>query len=133
MIERTRLPGTLLKYKKMSSIGLLSLMSKPVEVCDFSKSGICFSGEGAMQSGEHIVMKVIFPDGKRLKLKGEIRWSKENDSPNHYRYGVQFFPFGHGGKYNRPEALIVLREKAGQHIVRIKPKSDENDEENLLH
>jgi len=131
MIERTRLPGTLLKYKKMNSIGLFSPMSKPVEVYDFSKSGIGFWGDDSIQDGDYIVMKVIFPDGKRLKLKGEIRWSKPNSSPDHIRYGVQFFAFGHGSRYNRPEALLVLRDKAGQHISFTTRTTENTEQEDM--
>ena len=131
MIERTHLPGTLLKYRQLNNVGFFPLLSKPVEVCDFSKSGICFYGDGSIQDGDHVLMKVIFPDGKKLRLKGEIRWAKENTSLNHFRYGVQFFPFGYGGKYNRPEALNILREKTGQHLVKIERPREDDHEENL--
>ncbi len=131
-IDRARIPGTQLQYKKMSNAGLLSPMSKPVDVRNFSKSGLSFYGEGNMNNGDAILMKVIFPDGKQLRLKGEVRWSHENTSVNGYSIGVQFFPFGHGGKYNRPEALDLLREKAGQHILNISNNGNNgNDTESL--
>ena len=116
-IDRARIPGTQLQYKKLGNTGLFSPMSKPVDVRNFSKSGLSFYGEGNVHHGDPILMKVIFPDGKHLRLKGEVRWARQDDAPDRYSIGVQFFPFGYGGKYNRPEALSILREKTGQNII----------------
>ena len=115
---RSEIPGTFVQFRKLKKMKFFSALSKPVEVSNLSKSGICFSSDHPLGSGEPIAMKVIFPDGRKVNLKGHIRWNKELNTNNSYITGVQFYPFGTTGSYNSLKALDVLRSIDGQSVFR---------------
>ena len=52
-----------------------SNLSKPSDMHNLSKSGLAFDVDQALGYGEKIHVKVRFPDGKNLNLKGQIRWN----------------------------------------------------------
>ncbi len=101
-------------------------LSKPVPVKDLSKSGISFFLNGKLNSGETVMMKITFPDGKNLKLKGHIRWLNSNENPETSIAGIQFFPFGNSRYYNPIHALNYLRSMDGQAIIQTTPAEDLN-------
>lgn len=72
-----------------------------------------------MLSGEYIVMKVRFPDGKKLKLKGRIRWNHSNDVAEGLQIGIQFFAFGTLQSHNSIKALHYLRTLDGLKMTKI--------------
>ncbi len=101
-------------------------LSKPVPVKDLSKSGISFFLNGKMNYGDPIMMKIAFPDGMNLKLKGHIRWLKDQENQNSNTVGIQFFPFGNSRYYNPLNALDYLRSMDGQSIIQTTQPEDMN-------
>jgi len=107
-VSRIAVSGAQLKYKRLNTRNLIQFFSKRVPVEDLSKSGIGFITEEALEVGEKIAVKVFFPDGHHLSLKGQVRWREKDDSAN-CRMGLQFHPFGKGAHYNPLKALEYLR------------------------
>ncbi len=121
---RSEIQGAILQFRRIEKGNLFSILSKPVIINNLSKSGICFLSDRLLTNGETIKMKVIFPDGKKVKLKGHIRWNKEMENHNsQYITGVQFKPFGTNESYNSLKALEVLRSIDGQSILKSIPKA----------
>lgn len=115
-LTRTSVPGTQIQLRRLGKRNLFNPLSGPFLVCNLSKSGLCFQSDVTIDSGEAILMKLTFPDGNSLRLKGKVRWYKEKDHQTDYNHGVQFFPFGHNSKYNHPNALNYLRQIDGQMV-----------------
>ena len=72
--------------------------------------------------GNKIQMKITFPDGKNINLKGRIRWNTSVNSSNGYEVGIQFFPFGTSNNYNPISALDYLRSLEGLGQFSINPE-----------
>ena len=116
---RIQIPGTTIRYKKLGVSHLTQVLSKPVNLSNLSKSGICFSIGQELMSGEYITMKIRFPDGKKLKLKGRIRWNHTTRTAEGLQIGIQFFPFGTLQSHNSIKALEYLRNLDGLHMRKL--------------
>jgi hypothetical protein len=82
----------------------------------------------ALHYGENINMILIFGDGKSLKLKGLIRWQKQdNQSARFLTTGVQFNAFGKQYGYNPIWALDYLRSLDGLGISRMSETQSEKN------
>jgi hypothetical protein len=119
-------PGATIRYQRLSAKNMIKGLSKPVPVKDLSKSGISFFLNGKMNHGEPIMMKIAFPDGMNLKLKGHIRWLNDQDTQDLNTVGIQFFPFGNSRYYNPIHALDYLRSMHGQAIIQTTPTEELN-------
>lgn len=117
IFTRVRIEGTKVQYKLANMRKFISVLSKPVEVKDISKSGLSFYTLESLNSGEQIYMKVKFPDGKHLNLRGRIRWQEEEDHEDTFRIGVQFAPFGSSSDYNSMKDWEYLRSIQGLEIM----------------
>jgi len=118
VLTRIFIPGAQVQYKRKSTKILFGLFSRPVDITNLSKSGVCFLVEEEVLTGEDIHMKICFPDGQSLHLKGQIRWKDKDDSTNNIKLGIQFHPFGSGGQYNPLKALEYLRSLDGLELSR---------------
>jgi len=120
---RIQVPGTKIQYKKINGKKLFAGLSRPAELKNISKSGLAFYAMEQLRSGEQLLMKVQFPDGKKLRLVGRIRWQDEYDDTDTFEIGVQFAPFGTRSEYNSLKDWDYLKSLKGLHIIR----SEEND------
>jgi hypothetical protein len=118
VFTRIQIPGAKIKYKKNGLSSLLSSLSKPVEIMNLSKSGICFPIDETLKYGDPVIMKIQFPDGRNLNLKGQVRWHNLQHSSSSYHAGIQFSPFGSQSNYNPIEALEYLRSMDGLSIMK---------------
>jgi len=117
IFTRVQIEGTKVQYKLASMRKFISILSKPVEVKDISKSGLSFYALETLNSGEQIYMKVKFPDGRHLNLRGRIRWQEIEDQQDAVRIGVQFAPFGSSNEYNSMKDWEYLRSIQGLEIM----------------
>lgn len=113
VFTRIEIPNAKIRYRKIGLRNLLNSLSRPVHIKNLSKSGICFPIDDKLQFGDPVVMRIQFPDGKNLRLKGEIRWQNNEHSDTSFHVGVQFSPFGTQTDYNPIEALEYLRSMDG--------------------
>ena len=125
VFTRIQVPGAWIQFRKLGKIYSIPALSKQIDINNISKSGLCFETDCPMNYGDPISMKLNFPDGVSLRLKGQIRWNKEVDSTNHYYTGVQFNLFGTHRKYNSISTLEYLRSLNGQGLIKSVSKDDE--------
>ena len=119
---RIQIPGARVQVKKTGSSTLFSGLSKAQDIINLSKSGICFKTPKKMDRGENLQMKLLFPEGKHINLKGEIRWQNGENSDTDYTVGIQFSPFGTSNNYNSIAALDYLRSLNGLEIINVHPE-----------
>ncbi len=124
-LNRAVIPGTQVQFKRISSKSLFTSLSRSTELINISKSGICIAVSSQFNRGEIIIIKVQFPDGKKIKLRGHIRWQKADQNSPTYLMGIQFYPFGHTSTYNSLKALEYLRTLAGQSLEISEPPQAE--------
>lgn len=110
VFTRLEIPGTQLKYRLIKTKHIFSSLSRPLVVNNVSKSGLSFLNSELLPSGQLLYMKISFPDGIRLKLKGQVRWAEQESDGSVCMIGVQFHPYGSSAKYNSPKALNYLRQ-----------------------
>ena len=121
LFTRIEIPGTTIKYKRIGSKMFFSNLSKPSDMHNLSKSGLAFDVDQALGYGEKIHVKVRFPDGKNLNLKGQIRWNNPINGGGVYKVGIQFFPFGKSRNYNSLNTLDYLRSIDGLNVLNMNP------------
>jgi hypothetical protein len=114
--ERIEVPGASVRYRIAKGLGLLKNYSHSEEIINLSKSGIAFNVKHPAGYGTPLEMKVTFPDGNGLYLKGKIRWQKNSNGSGHETIGVMFEPFGSKKQYNSIKALEYLRAMKNQAI-----------------
>jgi hypothetical protein len=108
-------PDAVVKYKKKA--GLLFSFSDAIPILNLSKSGLALQISDALNYGENLNMILEFADGKSFKLKGLVRWQREdNQSTKFFTTGIQFNPFGKQYGYNSILALDYLRSLDGLSI-----------------
>lgn len=113
LFSRIQISGATVQYKKTRVNILFSALSKPQDISNLSKSGLSFEIDKKMGFGDKIQMRLAFPDGKYISLKGHIRWNNSVNSSTGYEVGIQFFPFGTSNNYNHISALDYLRSLDG--------------------
>lgn len=122
LFNRIKVSGATVQFRRSGNTKLLMGLSKPRDIVNISKSGLSFFVDRKVDAGENIYMKLNFPDGQNLDLRGQIRWhNHENDSGGR-RIGVQFAPYGTSRNYNSVAALDYLRRMEGQQIE--KPQAE---------
>lgn len=124
VFTRIEIPGAKIKYKKNGKSKFLSSLSKSVDIMNLSKSGICFQIDETVKYGDPVVMQINFPDGKNLRLKGQVRWHNLQQTGSSYHAGVQFAPFGQLSNYNSIEALEYLRSMEGLALEKPEEKEE---------
>jgi len=108
VLQRIEIPGAQIRCRKPSVLSIIPSQTSPAPLLNLSKSGLSFTSEHDFTSGSSIQMNLLFPDGFKLELVGQIRWKKEVSGEG-FQFGVQFRPFGHNKSYNSVHALEYLR------------------------
>ncbi len=114
--KRIEVPGAQVRYKKSKKMKLLKNFSSIDEIINVSKSGIAFHMLEEAKYGEPVEMRITFPDGNGINLKGKIRWQKPINDSGSQTIGVMFDPFGTKKEYNPMQALDYLRSLKDQAI-----------------
>jgi len=115
-IHRIEVPGVSLRFKFSKGVNVLKNYSNAPDILNVSKSGIAFKTNQSAGYGDTIQMKLSFPDGKNINLKGKVRWAKEANGNGNKAIGVLFDPFGLKRQYNSIKALEYLRSLKNQAI-----------------
>jgi hypothetical protein len=114
--KRVQIPGTQVRYKKSNGLSLLKNYSIGDDLINVSKSGVAFHMHEKTAFGEPVQMKISFPDGKDLNIKGKVRWQKGLNGSGKKTIGVMFDPFGLKKEYNSMKTLEYLRHLKDQAI-----------------
>lgn len=122
LLTRIQIPGARVQVKKTGSTTLFSGLSKAQDIINLSKSGLCFQTSKKLDEGKNLQMKLSFPDGKNINLKGQIRWHNGKNGANGYAVGIQFSPFGTSNNYNSIAALDYLRSLNGLELINLRPE-----------
>lgn len=121
LFTRIEIPEAKIQIKRSGKNGFFSNLSKPTSILNLSKSGLALNMDRQMAYGDIIQMKLSFPDGKRIHIKGQVRWQNSGAGLEEYSAGVQFSPFGSRNDYNPVSALKYLRSIEGLGQVKINP------------
>jgi len=125
-IHRIEVPGASLRFKFSKGVNVLKNYSNAPDIINVSKSGIAFKTSQDAGYGDPIHMKLSFPDGKNINLKGKVRWARQANGSGSKAVGVLFDPFGLKRQYNSIKALEYLRSLKNQAISQeFNPDSDE--------
>jgi hypothetical protein len=104
-----QIPGASVIFRKKNKLGFFERFSKPMELFNITKSGVCFASDKKFDAGEHVCIDVIIPGEKELRLYGNIKWISEDMATTACLIGTQFVAFGIGRKYNSLKSLDRLR------------------------
>jgi len=107
--KRIEVPGAIVRCKVDKGLKLLKNFSNQAEIINLSKSGLSFHLNDPVNYGTPVEMKVKFPDGENLSLKGRIRWQKSVNGSGQQTIGVMLNPFGPKKQYNPMKALEYFR------------------------
>ena len=115
-INRIEIPGVSLRFKFARGVNVLKNYSNAPDILNMSKSGIAFKANQDAGYGDSIQLKLTFPDGKNINLKGKVRCAQEANGGSTKAIGVLFDPFGLKRQYNSIKALEYLRNLKDQAI-----------------
>ena len=115
-IHRIEVPGASLRFKFHKGVNVLKNYSSSPDIINVSKSGLAFKTKQSAGYGDSIHMKLTFPDGNNINLKGRVRWARETNGSGSKSVGVLFDPFGLKRQYNSIKALEYLRSLKDQAI-----------------
>ena len=107
--DRIRIPGASVIFRKKNRLGFFERFSRPMELFNITKSGICFASYKKFDTGEHVCIDIIIPGEQELRLYGSIKWISEDMSSEACLIGAQFSAFGKGRNYNSLKSLDRLR------------------------
>ena len=107
--NRMQIPGASVIFRKKNKLGFFERFSKPMELFNITKSGICFASDKKFDAGEHVCIDIIIPGEKELRLYGNIKWISEDMVTEACLIGAQFSAFGKGRNYNSLKSLDRLR------------------------
>ncbi len=127
-LRRISLPGATVQYRFNKGLNIFKSYSSGGDLVNLSKSGVCFYTRENVEFGTPVNLKIVFPDGHNLELKGKTRWQNNLSTNGNKRVGIQFNPFGYKSQYNPVRALEFLRSIKDLGIQRSK-KSDLNDDQ----
>jgi len=108
--DRIIIPGAVVIYKKRNRLGLFERSSKPMQLYNINKSGICFECDRKLTNGEPLWFEIIIPGEENLRLFGTVKWIDQKYPENICLIGAQFIAFGQGRNYNTIRSLERLRE-----------------------
>jgi hypothetical protein len=108
--DRIKIPGAVVIYKKRNRFGIFERPSKPMQLYNINKSGICFESDKILSNGEPLWFDIIIPGEQSLRLFGNVKWIDDKYPENHCLIGAQFLAFGQGRHYNSIRSLERLRE-----------------------
>jgi hypothetical protein len=107
--DRIHIPGALVVFRKRNKLGIFERFSKPMELFNITKSGVCFRSDKKLRRGEPLCVDIIIPGEKTIRLLGSVMWT-DDDTSRETLIGAQFAAFGKGKNYNPIKSLERLRE-----------------------
>ena len=107
--DRMQIPGASVIFRKKNKLGFFERFSRPMELFNITKSGVCFASDKKFYTGEHVCIDIIIPGEKELRLYGSIKWISEDMTTDACLIGAQFSAFGKGRNYNSLKSLDRLR------------------------
>jgi hypothetical protein len=107
--DRIQIPGASVIFRKKNKLGFFERFSRPMELFNITKSGVCFASDKIFYAGEHVCIDIIIPGEKEIRLYGSIKWISEDMSTDARLIGAQFSAFGKGRNYNSLKSLDRLR------------------------
>jgi hypothetical protein len=116
--DRIRIPGAVVVFKKRNKFGFFERQSKPMQLFNINKSGLCFESDRQLNYGEYFAVDVSIPGEDNFRLLGNVRWAEEKYRNDSHRIGAQFLAFGKGRNYNSIKSLERLRELHNKYSLR---------------
>ena len=107
--DRLQIPGASVIFRKKNKLGFFERFSRPMELFNITKSGVCFASDKKFDAGENVCIDIIIPGEKELRLYGSIKWISEDMASEACLIGAQFSAFGKGRNYNSLKSLDRLR------------------------
>ena len=107
--NRMQIPGASVIFRKKNKLGFFDRFSKPMQLFNITKSGVCFAADKKFDAGENVCIDIIIPGEKELRLYGSIKWISEDIVSDSCLIGAQFSAFGKGRNYNPLKSLDRLR------------------------
>ncbi len=107
--DRMQIPGASVIFRKKNKLGFFERFSKPMELYNITKSGVCFASDKKFDAGEHVCIDIVIPGEQELRLYGSIKWISEDIASDSCLIGAQFSAFGKGRTYNSLKSLDRLR------------------------
>jgi hypothetical protein len=107
--DRMKIPGASVIFRRQNRLGFLERFSKPMQLFNLTKSGICFASDKRINKGEPVSVEIRIPGEKELKLYGRVKWINDNSLEHECLIGAQFSAFGNGPGYNPIKSLDRLR------------------------
>ena len=107
--DRIEIPGAFVMFRKRNKFGFLERSSKPMQLFNLTKSGICFECDKKFYTGEPVCVNIQIPGEQSLRLYGKIRWIGDDLIGEAQLIGAQFSAFGKGRNYNPVRSLDHLR------------------------
>jgi len=107
--NRMKIPGAHVVFRKRNKLGIFERPSRPMELYNITKSGVCFASEKTYHKGEPVLIEIQIPGEKELRLYGNIKWISEDGRDFTCLIGAQFSAFGEGKNYNSLKSLDRLR------------------------
>ncbi len=107
--DRIRIPEAMVIFRQRSRIGFFERFSRPMKLCNLTKSGLCFRSEKPLNPGSPLCVDIIIPGEKKLRLIGDVKWIDERMTDRTCLIGAQFTAFGRGRNYNSIRSLERLR------------------------
>jgi len=105
---RFKIPESEIYYKLNGSFSFLNRYVGPMDLIDISKSGAGFFGMPPLNKNDVVRLQIKLPEFEGLKLKGIVRWTRDDPETGALRIGIQFSPFGTGREYNSLQMLETL-------------------------
>jgi Tfp pilus assembly protein PilZ len=107
--DRIEIPGASVIFRKRNKLGFFERFSKPMQLYNITKSGICFGSDKKFDMGEPVCIDIKIPGEQQLRLYGKIKWITKDYNNNDCLIGAQFSAFGEGRNYNSLKSLDRLR------------------------
>jgi len=115
-VDRIRIPGAVVVFKKRNKFGLFERQSKPMQLYNINKSGLCFESDKHMHYGDSFAVDILIPGEENIRLLGNVRWMDQKYTNNFCRIGAQFHAFGKGRNYNTIKSMERLRELHNKYL-----------------
>lgn len=115
--DRMKIPGASVIFRRRNKLGFLERYSKPMQLFNLTKSGICFASEKKVGRGEPVSVEIHIPGEEELRLYGRVKWINNDSLESECLIGAQFSAFGNGPGYNPIKSLDrlrILQNKYGQ-------------------
>lgn len=107
--DRMEIPGASVIFRRRNKLGFLERYSKPMQLYNLTKSGICFASDKKINTGEPVYVEIHIPGEKDLQLNGRVKWINGDYDESDCLIGAQFSAFGNGPGYNPIKSLDRLR------------------------